>query len=76
MTISKSIKRLTISFLASSATAAALALCGCGSETIDASSAKSQKSTYEKDVNQATKGKQRIVTKSVKSLIAKDAAKE
>ena len=77
MTISKSMRRLAVSFLASAATAVvALALPGCGSETVDASSAKSLKSTYEKEVNQATRGKQRIVTKSVKSLIAKDAAKE
>jgi hypothetical protein len=76
MTISKSMRRLSVSFLVSSAVAAGLALSGCGGETIDASSTKSEKSTYAKDVNQATKGKQRIVTKSVKSLIAKDAAKE
>jgi hypothetical protein len=76
MNYSKSMRRLAVSFLASFAVAAGLALSGCGSETIDASSAKSQKTTYEKEVNQATKGKQRIVTKSVKSLIAKDAAKE
>jgi hypothetical protein len=76
MNISKSMTRLAVSFMASFAVAAGLALSGCGSETIDASSAKSQKTTYEREVNQATKGKQRIVTKSVKSLIAKDAAKE
>jgi hypothetical protein len=76
MTISQSMRRLSVSFLVSSAVAAGLALSGCGGETIDASSTKSEKSTYAKDVNQATKGKQRIVTKSVKSLIAKDAAKE
>jgi hypothetical protein len=76
MTISQSMRRLSVSFLVSSAVAAGLALSGCGGETIDASSTKSEKSTYARDVNQATKGKQRIVTKSVKSLIAKDAAKE
>jgi hypothetical protein len=69
-------RRLALGFLASSFVAASVALCGCGSDTVDASSAKSDKATYEKEVNQATKGKQRIVTKSVKSLIKKDAAKE
>ncbi len=76
MTYSKSMKRLAFSFLASSAVAVGLTLSGCSSETIDASSAKNQKSTYSNEVNQATKARRPIVTKSVKSLIAKDTAKE
>jgi hypothetical protein len=69
-------RRLAVSCLASAAVAGGLALSGCGSDTIDASSVKSQKATYSREVNQATKSKTPIVTKSVKSLIAKDPAKE
>jgi hypothetical protein len=43
---------------------------------VSLSSSKSEKSTYAKEVNQATKSKRPVVTKSVKSLIAKDTAKE
>ena len=79
MTSPKSIRRLAAGFLASSAVAVGLMLAGCNSETINASSAKSSKATYEKEVNQAAKGAKGgtpIVTKSVKGLIKKDAATE
>jgi hypothetical protein len=76
MTFPTSIERLAARVLALSAVAAGLTLAGCSSETIDASSAKNQKSTYSNEVNQATKARRPIVTKSVKSLIAKDTAKE
>jgi hypothetical protein len=76
MTFSKATRSLAACFYTASALALGSALSGCGSETIDASSTKSEKSTYANDVNQATKSKRPIVTKSVKSLIAKDIAKE
>jgi hypothetical protein len=76
MSKSKSTRRLTAKFVAAMAVGLGFTLVGCGSETIDASSSKSEKSTYAKEVNQATKSKRPVVTKSVKSLIAKDTAKE
>jgi hypothetical protein len=79
MTSLRSISRVATGFLASAAVAFGVMLAGCSSETISASSAKSSKETYAKEVNQAARGAnggKAIVTRSVKGLIKKDAVKD